>query len=143
MLVAGDVLLFLALFTRGAPSRRATLCLAAALLAGGLALFLPTLRTARRAWPPGAAVAPAALGAALHVYENARLVSGGFSLGWLLWGMAPYALCLIASAFVATRRGGERGRRGRARLRPVDPPRGARGSHGIRLGAHPDLSGRS
>jgi len=47
-----------------------------------------------RAAPKQLTLAVASLGLALHAYEQAAL-STAFSLGWLLWALAPYAVCLV------------------------------------------------
>ena len=46
----------------------------------------------------GAALAPIALGVALHLYEHAALSGNGFSPGFFLWSLLPYALCAAGLA---------------------------------------------
>jgi hypothetical protein len=53
-----------------------------------------TLGRVDRAPPKQLALAVAALGLALHGYEQLAL-STAFSLGWLLWALLPYAVCLL------------------------------------------------
>jgi len=47
-----------------------------------------------RVLPKQLTLAVAGLGLALHAYEQLAL-SSEFSLGWLLWAFAPYAVCLV------------------------------------------------
>lgn len=43
------------------------------------------------------------IAAGLHAYEHIYKNSGGPSIGFLLWSMVPYGLCLTLAAFPATR----------------------------------------
>ena len=49
------------------------------------------------ALPKQLTLAVAGLGLVLHAYEQLAL-SREFSLGWLLWGLTPYAVCLAVLA---------------------------------------------
>jgi hypothetical protein len=42
--------------------------------------------------------------AAFHVFQNLRMMSADFALGWLLWALVPYGLVLGLSFFEGTRR---------------------------------------
>jgi hypothetical protein len=70
---------------------------------GGLFTFLLTLRGATVSRPHLLVIVVAILAVALHVYENAFERTGEFSVGWFLWGLTPYGLCLVVSAFSGTR----------------------------------------
>jgi len=39
-----------------------------------------------------------------HVFQNLRMMSADFSLGWFLWALLPYSLVLALSFFKGTRR---------------------------------------
>jgi hypothetical protein len=47
---------------------------------------------------PRLALVPIVLGIALHLYEHVELSDDGFSLGFFLWSLLPYALCLCGLA---------------------------------------------
>lgn len=68
----------------------------------GLVELLVSLRGSSSFRPNLATVVLVVFGIALHVYEQ-TLGSAPFSLGWLLWALVPYALCLFASSVPATR----------------------------------------
>lgn len=42
--------------------------------------------------------------AAFHVFQNLRMMSANFALGWFLWASAPYGLVLALSFFEGIRR---------------------------------------
>jgi hypothetical protein len=44
------------------------------------------------------ALVPILLGAALHLYEHVGLSDNGFSLGFFLWSLLPYGLCVAGLA---------------------------------------------
>lgn len=41
---------------------------------------------------------------AFHVFQNLRMMSADFALGWFLWALLPYSLVLALSFFEGTRR---------------------------------------
>jgi hypothetical protein len=67
------------------------------LLVAGLLVLLFALRKTRVARPSISVVAVAALGAALHAYESFWLASGGPAVGFFLWAVVPYAMCLVVA----------------------------------------------
>jgi hypothetical protein len=69
----------------------------------GVALLLAATRPWNLSAPHGAVVGIAVLGAALHGYEHLYKSSSDSSMGFLLWSMVPYLLCLLLSAFPAVR----------------------------------------
>lgn len=73
-----------------------------ALLCGILFLLLAT-RPWRLSSPHPYVMGIAVVGAGLHAYEHMYKSSGGPAIGFLLWSMLPYGLCLTLSAFKTTR----------------------------------------
>ena len=69
----------------------------------GLVIVLLTTKRETLSTPDPVVIVVAAVGIALHLYENLFKIPGNFSFGWLLWPLTPYALCLIVSSFPATR----------------------------------------
>ncbi len=69
----------------------------------GIAFLLSVTRPWRLSTPHPYVLGITVLAAALHVYEHVYNSSGDPSIGFLLWAMVPYGLCLTLSAFPATR----------------------------------------
>ncbi len=69
----------------------------------GIAFLLSATRPWSLSLPHSYVVGITLLAAGLHAYENLYKSSGGPSIGFLLWSMLPYGLCLILSAFRATK----------------------------------------
>lgn len=69
----------------------------------GIAVLLFASRPTKFISPHPYVLLVTVLAIALHVYEQFGKSSGGPSLGWLLWAMTPYALCLVVSSFPRTR----------------------------------------
>jgi hypothetical protein len=69
-----------------------------ALLLVGLGTFLFTLRASHPRAPSVAIFAIVALAVSLHAYENFSPASDQFSLGFFIWSLAPYMLCLIVAS---------------------------------------------
>jgi len=69
------------------------------LLVAGVAILLFSLRGVRRKVPHLSLFALIALAIGLHAYENFVKSSGAFSVGFFLWSLTPYALCLIVAWF--------------------------------------------
>ncbi len=69
----------------------------------GIAFLLLTTRPLRLSAPHAYVMGIAVVAAGLHAYEHVYKSSGGPSIGFLLWSMVPYGLCLTLSAFPATR----------------------------------------
>jgi hypothetical protein len=44
------------------------------------------------------AIVPLVLGIALHLYEHVALSDNGFSLGFFLWSILPYGMCVAGLA---------------------------------------------
>jgi hypothetical protein len=103
VLIGGIALFFLDLLEPGQRLRLFMSGLGLVLLLGGLCTFLLTLRGETVSRPHWLVIVVALLAVAFHVYENAFEVPGEFSVGWLLWALPPYGLCLVASAFSGTR----------------------------------------
>ena len=72
------------------------------LLAVGVVSVLASLRTSVLSKPNTITVAVVALGTALHMYEQVH-ASGRFPVGWLLWSLIPYAICLAVSTIPGMR----------------------------------------
>lgn len=68
----------------------------------GTALLAWRAQPSRLTAPHTGVVAIALLGAGLHAYEN-FFQSGSPSVGFFLWAMVPYGLCLAVSAFPSTK----------------------------------------
>lgn len=86
---------------------RAGLVIAAVALTAlviGVAILLVSLRSAKFGPPHAAVVAITAIALLLHLYEAAGKSSDGFSIGFLLWAMVPYILCLAISSVWGIRR---------------------------------------
>jgi len=69
----------------------------------GIAFLLSATRPWRLSTPHPYVIAIAVVAAGLHAYEHVYKSSGGPSIGFLLWSMMPYGLCLTLSAFPATK----------------------------------------
>ena len=69
----------------------------------GTGCLLSATRPWRLSAPHPYVVGIAVAAAALHTYEHIYKSAGDPSLGFLVWGMAPYLLCLSLSAFPGTR----------------------------------------
>src|SRR5258706_2823072 len=65
----------------------------------GVALLLFTSRHAFHGKPSLPLLLVVALAVALHAYEAFLKGSGGPSMGFFLWPLTPYALCLFVAAF--------------------------------------------
>jgi len=99
IIVIGVTSFFIGLF--GIP-RELSIPIAAAgilLLVIGVAILLFTLRGVRAKAPHVSLIALIALAIGLHAYENFVKSSGAFSLGFFLWSLTPYALCLVVAWF--------------------------------------------
>lgn len=103
VLTCGIALIFLGLYTNARVLWPFGSGLGVLLLFGGLFTFLFTLRGERITAPHWLAIVLAVLAVGLHVYENAFMRTGAFSIGFLLWSLMPYGLCLVASSFSGTR----------------------------------------
>lgn len=103
VLTCGIALIFLGLYTNARVLWPFGSGLGVLLLFGGLLTFLFTLRGERMTAPHWLAIVLAVLALGLHVYENAFMRTGAFSIGFLLWSLMPYGLCLVASSFSGTR----------------------------------------
>lgn len=69
----------------------------------GIGHLLSATRPWRLTVPHSFVVGIAVAAAALHAYEYLYKSSGEPSFGFLLWAMIPYFLCLLLSAFPATK----------------------------------------
>jgi hypothetical protein len=69
----------------------------------GIGFLLATTRPWHFSLPHPFVAGIAVVAFGLHAYENIFRTSGEPSLGFLLWSMVPYGLCLTLSAFLATR----------------------------------------
>jgi len=103
VIAVGVAIFFLGLAGQNAAWRRGIGPLAAGLILVGLGMLLLTLRHERRGWPHPLVGLVALCAGALNGYEQLYVMPGRLSIGWLLWGLTPYALALAASAFPATR----------------------------------------
>jgi hypothetical protein len=101
VVAVGDAALFLGLAS-GQPWRAWLAAAGSLALLGGLAAFLATLRGERVSWPDRRVALVTLLAAGLHVVEG-RLLRPWLPLGWALWSLPPYGLCLAVSAFPGTR----------------------------------------
>jgi len=68
----------------------------------GTALLIAASRPFRLASPHPLAIIVSALALALHAYQNVYKASSP-QFYWLAWMLVPYVLCLVISAFPATR----------------------------------------
>jgi hypothetical protein len=68
-----------------------------ALLVSGLVVLVITLRKTPLQQPHVSVIAVVVLGVALHAYESFGLAENGPSLGFFLWGIVPYLLCLVVA----------------------------------------------
>jgi hypothetical protein len=73
-----------------------------ALLFVGVAVLLFTLRRTRFCMPHVSLFVVVAIAIALHAYEALVKSSGGASLGFFLWSLTPYVLCLIVATVSAS-----------------------------------------
>ncbi len=69
----------------------------------GIAFLLMAIRPWRLSAPHPYVIGIAVVAAGLHTYEHIFLGEGSVSIGFLLWSMVPYGLCLILSAFPVTK----------------------------------------
>ena len=72
-------------------------------LLGGTGLLLFTARPWRLSSPHPYVIAGTVVAAALHTYENVYKSYSDPLIGFLLWSMVPYGLCLMLSAFSTTK----------------------------------------
>ena len=68
-----------------------------AILISGAVVLIYAGRKVAMVPPHLSVVAISAIGAALHAYESLLLAAGGPSLGFFLWGLSPYFLCLFVA----------------------------------------------
>ena len=68
----------------------------------GLILLIFSQRHVALSRPSIATLILILLGVALHTYEQTQSLAS-FSVGWLLWALVPYFLCLAASVMRITR----------------------------------------
>lgn len=73
-----------------------------AFLLVGVAVVVFTLRRTRIRRPHMGLFAVVAVAVALHAYEAFAKSSGGPSLGFFLWALTPYILCLVVAAVSAS-----------------------------------------
>ncbi len=69
-----------------------------AILISGAVVLAYAGRNVAMVPPHFSVIAISAIGAALHAYESLWLADGGPSLGFFLWGLSPYFLCLFVAA---------------------------------------------
>ena len=103
VIAVGVAIFFLGLAGQNTAWRRGIGPLGAALILVGLGMLLLTFRHERLDWPHPLVRLVALCAGALNGYEQLYVMPGRLSIGWLLWGLTPYALALAASAFPATR----------------------------------------
>lgn len=70
----------------------------------GVVGLLSTQSRAKLRRPHLAVAALLIVAAAFHVFQNLRMTSANFALGWFLWALLPYGLVLALSFFEGTRR---------------------------------------
>jgi len=102
VLAVGVLLFMLALYGHAEHHSPLAAALGLGLLLLGIALALLSLRGTTLVRPHPLVLLGAALGAALHGYEQASR-SDALALGWLLWALVPYALGVAVSAIPALR----------------------------------------
>ncbi len=99
---AGLVVCSIGVFLIGLYASPEVAVLGLLFLVSGAVAFLSQRRGIALVSPHPAVVAGLVFGVLLHVYEQ-LLKSSGFSLGWLLWALLPYGLCLVTSLLPSTR----------------------------------------
>jgi len=102
VLAAGVVLVMLALYGQAEHHSPLVAALGLGLLLLGVVLALLSLRGTAFVRPHPLVVLGAALGLALHGYEQASRADT-LAVGWLLWALVPYALGLAVSRVPALR----------------------------------------
>jgi len=103
VIAAGVVAFFCALYGAAGSVTPIVFIASVALLIGGIAALLYSIRGAARSPPHPAAVVLLALGVLLHAYELAA-ESDSVAPNWLmLWALVPYALCAVLALFRALR----------------------------------------
>lgn len=102
VLAVGVALLMLALYGQAEHHSPLVAALGLGLLVMGVVLALLSLRGTAFVRPHPLALLGAALGAALHGYEQASRPDA-LAVGWLLWALVPYALGLAVSLVPALR----------------------------------------
>lgn len=70
----------------------------------GVVGLLSTQSRAKLRRPHAAVCALLIVAAAFHVFQNLRMMSADFAVGWFLWALVPYGLVLALSFFEGTRR---------------------------------------
>lgn len=93
---------FVALFGHFREHSPLVAAISAGALIVGLVVTALSLRSERLRAPHPAVIATFVVALALHFYENVSLRSGDFSIGFLLWPLTPYVLCLAISCIRGT-----------------------------------------
>jgi len=68
-----------------------------AILISGAVVLIYAGRNVAMVPPHCSVIAISAIGAALHAYESLWKAAGGPSVGFFLWGLSPYFLCLFVA----------------------------------------------
>jgi hypothetical protein len=68
-----------------------------AILISGAVVLIYAGRNVAMVPPHFSVIAISTIGAALHAYESLLLAAGGPSIGFFLWGLSPYFLCLFVA----------------------------------------------
>lgn len=102
VIAIGVTVFFLALYGVFGSTSSILTAIGLAVLLAGLLILVFSFRFSTLSKPHAATFAMAVLGSTLHVYEQAQ-APDSFSMGWLLWALMPYAVCLAASAVPVTR----------------------------------------
>jgi hypothetical protein len=102
VIAGGIVAFFCALYGMTGSASPTVFIASTAMLIGGIAALLFSIRGATLSPPHPAAAALLVLGVALHAYEQ---IAGtdSFAPAWLLWALVPYALCAVLALFRALR----------------------------------------
>jgi hypothetical protein len=102
VIAAGVVAFFCALYGAAGNATPIVFIASVALLIGGIAALLYSIRGAERSPPHPAAVVLLVLGLLLHAYEQI-VGADSFAPAWLLWALVPYVLCACLAMFRALR----------------------------------------
>jgi hypothetical protein len=102
VLAVGVALVMLALYGQAEHHSPLVAALGLGLLLLGVVLALLSLRGTAYVRPHPLVLLGAALGVALHGYEQASRADS-LAVGWLLWALVPYALALAVSIVPAMR----------------------------------------